>query len=109
MRVFRDVLAAIAMLLVVVTVADSSMRALVAAVLFATAAYGVHRRFLVVWWLGLGLLLWSAVDSVIDLFCGPGTHVAIMCSLVSILLSALLLSVWLRQHSYFQRHATNKT
>ena len=109
MRVFRDILVAAAVLVLGISVIEGSARAGIASVLFAGAAYGMHRRLLVVWWLGIAVLVWSGVDSILGFFRGPRTDIAIMCSLMATLLSALLVSVWFRQRSYFQSHATNKT
>ncbi|MFL6514934.1 MAG: hypothetical protein ACJ8M1_07915 [Chthoniobacterales bacterium] len=108
MRVFRDVLFATSAFLLVVSIIDISLRAFVVSLIFGSAAYGIHRRFIAVWWLGLALLLWSASDSALDAFRGPRTHIAIMCSVLGVFVSALLLSVWFRQRSYFQSHATSK-
>jgi hypothetical protein len=107
-RLFRDTLVAVAVLLLVVGIIDTSVRGLVGSCVCGVAAYGVHRQFLVVWWAGICLLVWAAIDAVAGFFRGPGTGIALMSSLLGFVFSALVLSVWLRQRSHFQRHVILK-
>src|SRR4051794_18405428 len=108
MRVVRDLFLAVAVLLLVVGMADRSVRALSAVCICGATAYGIQRRLIAVWWAGCALLLWSAVDALLGALRGPGTRIAVMSSVLAIFVSALLLSVWLRQRPYFRRDATSK-
>jgi hypothetical protein len=104
----RDILLTLAVGALVIAGVDRSLRAMTAALLLATAAYAIHRRFVAFWWLGCALLAWAFVESLRDAFRGPGTPLAIMSTLLGMLLAALLLSVWIRQRHYFVTRSTPK-
>jgi uncharacterized membrane protein len=108
MRHVRDIFAVVGAVLLVVSVTDRSFRALVAACIFAVAAYAIHRRFLAAWLAGCAVLGWSLVASARDIFRGPGTALAVKSSLLGVFVAGLLLSIWWRQRPYFHGDATSK-
>ena len=101
MRWVKYILSSFAMALLVIAGVDHSLRAMIAALALTAAAYAIHRKFITFWWFGCALLIWSFAQSVYDAFRGPGTHMAIMSSVIGMLLAALLFSVWIRQRHYF--------
>ena len=101
MPLLRHLLAATGATLLVIAVVDLSLRAAVAGAVLLAAAYAVHRRVPAFWWVACLFLVVCFVQAVRDVFRGPQTPLAIMCSILAILFTALIASWWSRQKQYF--------
>ena len=103
MRLLAPLLTAAGAVLATITVVDLSWRAAAAALVLFAAAFAVHRRLPMFWWLGALFLLVCFVQAIADIFRGPQTPLAIMCSVLTMLLTALIASWWSRQRKHFSR------
>ena len=108
MPLVRYLLAAAGATLLVIAAVDLSLRAaVVGSVLFA-AAYAVHCRMPAFWWIACLFLVVCFVQAVRDVFRGPQTPLAIMCSVLAMLFTALIASWWSRQKHYFSVRQRNE-
>lgn len=106
MRLLRDVLAALAVALLVIAAADFSPRAFAAALLMFAAAYGIHRRSVIFWWLVCLFLSLSFAISVQDAVSGPRTIPAMAGAALGMLFVTFLSSVWWRHRSHFRKRVS---
>lgn len=88
-------------MLVVIGAVDLSLRAALSGVAVLAAAYGVHRRLALVWWVGCLVLAFCFVRSIGDVLRGPQTPLAMMCSVLAVAFTALAASWWWRQKIQF--------
>ena len=96
-------------MLVVIAALDLSLHAGVVAVMLLAAAYAVHHRFAAVWGIGCVLLAIAFLQAMRDAITGPRTPLAIMCSVLAMLCTALIGSWWWRQRSHFFARRRDET
>lgn len=94
--------------LLVIAAVDLSLRAVIVGVILLGAAYAVHRRTPAFWWIACLFLLVCFVQAFRDIFRGPQTPLAIMCSVLGMLCTALIASWWSRQKHFFSERPRNE-
>ena len=94
--------------LLVIAAIDLSLRAGVVGSVLLAAAYAVHRRMPGFWWVACLFLVVCFVQAVRDVLRGPHTPLAIMCSVLAMLFTALIASWWSRQKQYFSATQRNE-
>lgn len=100
-------LAAAGAVLLVIAGADLSLRAAIVGSVLLVAAYAVHRRSGAFWWIACLFLALCFVQALRDIWRGPQTPLAVMCSVLAMLVTAVIASWWSRQKPYFmprERH-----
>lgn len=105
MKFVGDIAAGAAAALLVASAADRSWRGFISVVVATGIAVAIYQRRVAIWWLGCGWLVLSLGVAIRDSLHGPRTAMGFACSLIAILTTALLLSWWSRQRSYFQASA----
>ena len=90
--------------LLAIALLDGSVRAAIAGVLLAAAAFALQMRLILFWWAGIALLALFFLQALWDCFRGP-TPLAIMSSMLSVLTVMLLGLWWSRQRQYFSATA----
>ena len=93
--------------LLVIGGVDLSLRAAIAGCVLLVAAYAVHRRSAAFWWIACLFLALCFVQALRDIWRGPRTPLAVMCSILAMLVTAVISSWWSRQKPYFmarERH-----
>lgn len=90
-------------LLSVIAVLDGSWRAAGIAVVLFASAYAVQRRLALFWWIGCLFLLVCFGQAARDIFRGPRTPLAVMCSVLAMLCTLWISSWWSRQRHHFSR------
>ena len=107
MPLVQYLLAAAGVVLVVIAAVDLSLRALIVGFVLLAAAYAVHRRTPAFWWIACLFLAVCFIQAFRDIFRGPQTSLAIMCSVLAMLFTALIASWWSRQKQFFSSRQRN--
>ena len=101
-------LAAAGSVLLMIAAVDLSLRALIVGAVLLAAAYAVRRRIAAFWWIACLFLVVCFVQAFRDVFRGPQTPLAIMCSVLAMLCTALVASWWSRQKEFFSDRQRNE-
>ena len=91
--------------LLIIGVLDFSAKALISSVILFAATFAIHRRVSAFWWIASAALAVALLSSLRDFFRGPQTSLAFMCSLLGLLITALIASWWWRQRAHFTRRS----
>ena len=89
----------------IVGIIDFSTYALIISVFLFAASFAIHRRVSAFWWIASAALAVALLSSLREFFRGPHTPLAFMCSLLGLLITALIASWWWRQRAYFTRRS----
>ena len=91
--------------LLIISIIELSARAMISSVILLAATFAIHRRLPAFWWIALAALALAVASSLREFFRGQQTPLAFMCSMLGVLITALIGSWWWRQKGHFTRRS----